>query len=278
MWWRFLIEIRDRYFQDRIYDQAAQLAYYFLLSLFPFLYVVFTVLGYLPFSSDMVLEMIQPYAPESTYRLLQENLYIILDRQNGGVLSISIIATIYLANMMFHSVIRILNHAYQVKESRPFWRDLLLGMVLMTGLLLAIVVSLALSLYGHAIGKQVFFLFSVTPYFLTIWNWIRWLISSTFLWLMFWTLYQFTPNTKISFWQAFPGSIFATLGWQLSSLLFSYYVSLGNYSVIYGNLSAIIILLTWFYLSAMILILGGVINATICNVFEKKEKKSDDSL
>lgn len=272
MWWRFLKEIQDRYFQDRIYDQSAQLAYYFLLSLFPFLYVVFTVLGYLPFSSDMVLEMIRPYAPESTYRLLQENLQVILDQQSGGVLSVSIIATIYLANMMFQSVIRILNHAYKVKENRPFWRDLLLGMVLMTGLLLAIVVSLALSLYGHAIGEQVFLLFSVTPYFQMIWTWIRWLLSSIFLWLMFLILYQFTPNTKVSFWQAFPGSLFATLGWQLSSLLFSYYVSFGNYSVIYGNLSAIITLLGWFYLSAMILILGGVINAVICNLSAEKEK------
>lgn len=262
--WKLIRSMINRYLQDRIYDQAAQLAYYFLLSLFPFLFLVFTILGYLPFSSEMVLELIRPYAPESTYKLIQENLHVILDRQNGKALSLSILGTIYLATIMFQSVIRILNRAYSVKEHRPFWKEFLIGSVLMTGLLLSIVISLFLSLYGHEIGRQVFSLFGISPYFFTIWTWIRWFFSTVFLWLMFLVLYIFTPNIYVSFTQALPGSIFATLGWQLSSYLFSSFVSIGNYTVVYGNLSAIIILLGWFYLSAMILILGGVLNAVIC--------------
>lgn len=268
-----LIDIKNRYIEDRIYDQSAQLAYYFLFSLLPFLYLAFTLFGFLPISSGVILELIEPYAPQSTYQLIKENLMIILDQQHGKELSISILSTIYLATMMFQSVIRILNRAYRVEKTRPFWKDFLLGIILMTGLLFAIIVSLFLSLYGHEIGRQVFFLFDISPYFFTIWTWIRWLLSTFFIWLAFLTLYVFTPNTKITFKQAFPGALFSTLGWQLSSLSFSYYVSFNDYTVLYGNLGAIIILLLWFYISAMILILGGVLNASICSIRAKKKEK-----
>lgn len=134
MFWVFIRELKQRILKERLYDLAAQLAYYFLMSLFPFLLFTVTVLAYLPVSSDNILRLIQPFAPEDTYVLVENNLRVILDQQRGGIFSVSLIVTLYLASIAFQSVIRILNNAYQVEQTRPFLIQWLLGIVLMMGL------------------------------------------------------------------------------------------------------------------------------------------------
>lgn len=269
----FVKELKKRAVEDQVFDLSAQLAYYLLLSLFPFLLLTVTLLGFLPVSSQNVLDMIRPYAPPSTYELLKDNLALILDERQGGVLSVSLVVTVYLAFVVFLSIIRIMDNAYQVKEDRPFWKEAILGLFLMFGLLVALVISLMLSVFGQIIAENVFQLFGVTRGFYEVWTWIRWLLSSFILFLVFLSLYKFAPNIKVTLKQALPGAVFATLGWQFGSLGFSYYVSLDNYTLIYGNLGAIIILVGWFYLSAMILILGGLANATLCKLKAEAAKK-----
>ncbi|MBD1373827.1 YihY/virulence factor BrkB family protein [Hazenella sp. IB182357] len=261
----FLRELKDRFVGDHLFDSAAQLAYYFLMSLFPFLFVAFTFLGYLPVSSFEILEMVKPYAPANTYELISSNLTVVLDEQRGDILSVGIFVTIYLASAAFQSMIRILNKVYQVKQNRPFWKSMVIGIVLMFGLLLALVISLILPVFGKIIGDFVASFFGLTNWFHAIWSWIRWLLSSLVILAVFILLYKYAPNTKVRMIQAIPGALFTTLGWQLSSLGFSYYVSFNDYTLIYGNLGGLIILVVWFYLSALILIIGGVLNATLCH-------------
>lgn len=268
----FVKEFKTRVVEDHVFDMSAQLAFYFLMSLFPFLLLAVTLLGFLPYSSDNVLEIVRPYAPPSTYELIESNLEVILDERRSGILSFSFIATTYLASAGFHSIIRILNNAYQVKNDRPFWKEIILGFFLMLGLLMGLVISLILPVFGKLIGEYVFQLMGLANWFSEMWNWIRWLLSSFVLFLVFLSLYKFAPNTNITLRQALPGSFFATVGWQLSSWGFSYYVSLNNYSLIYGNLGGIIILVGWFYLSALILILGGLTNATMCKLRAREQR------
>lgn len=262
----FIFEFIGRLKDQQIFDLSAQLAYYFLMSIFPFLLLAVTLLGYLPISSSDVLQFVRPYAPEDTYKLLASNLAIILDEQRGGVLSFSVIATTYLASAGFQSIIRIMDTAYQVEEDRPFWKELFLGFFLMLGILFALIISLILPVFGKIIGNYLLVLFGLTDGSLTVLNWTRWLLSSCVLLIVFISLYKFSPNLKVKFRQALPGALFATIGWQLSSLGFAYYVSPSRYSHIYGNLGGLIILMIWFYLTAMILILGALINATLSKV------------
>ncbi|RAL27057.1 YihY/virulence factor BrkB family protein [Thermoflavimicrobium daqui] len=265
---RFLREFIDRFIQDRVLDLAAQLAYYFLLSLFPFLFLVFNTMGYLPFSSEQILDLIHPYAPPSTYELIKSNLVQILDVKNGRALSLSVLASLYLASLAFQSIIRALNRAYRVKQTRSVWADIVLGLFLMFGLFVALIFSLLLPIIGQIIGEFSVYLFGLDPTYF-IWNTIHWLISSLVIWLVFLCLYIFAPNTKVRFYQALPGAIFATLGWQISSFGFSYYVSINNYTLLYGNLGGIMILVGWFYVSAFVLIIGGQINAILCQLSKK---------
>lgn len=267
-----VMTITDRYFEDQIGDLAAQLAYYLLLSLFPFLLLAVTIIGYFPISGAELLETIQPYAPPSTYELIRSNLHIITSQKSGKVLSISLIATIYIASLVFHSIIRILNNAYQVKRDRPFLKQLLVGFFLMVGILIGLMVSLAVSVFGDLLANTLFPWFGATPGFIELWLLLRWLVGSLILFVIFYSLYIFAPHTHVGFRRAIPGALFATLGWQVSSYFFGVYVSqFGNYTMVYGNLGGLMILLGWFYLSALILILGGMINATLCQINIKRE-------
>ncbi|MGA8942437.1 MAG: YihY/virulence factor BrkB family protein [Thermoactinomyces sp.] len=262
----FFRELKRRIFEERLYDLSAQLAYYFLMSLFPFLLLAVTLLGYLPISEENILRLIEPYAPADTYALVEYNLSIVLGKQQGGIFSVSLFITLYLASIAFQSIIRILNNAYRVERNRPFIKQWFLGVLLMFGLLLAVLVSLLLPVFGKVIGEFVFSLLGMSHFFYEVWIWLRWLISSFVLFLVFLSVYKFAPNIKIPFKEALPGALFATFGWQLSSLGFAYYVTLNNYAHIYGNLGALIVMVGWFYLSALILILGGMINATLSQI------------
>jgi membrane protein len=259
----FLREFKKRALEDRIFDLAAQLAYYFLMSLFPFLLLAVTLLGFLHVSSQKVLAVISPYAPPHTYDLIASNLADVLDKRRGGVLSISLVGTLYLATVAFRSVIRSLDSAYRVREDRSLWKEFVLGFFLMTGLLVALLVSLVLSVFGQHVGE---FVFSLIGHDSWLWGPTRWLLSTLVLLFVFISLYKFAPNTRVLFRQALPGAVFATLGWQLISLGFSFYVRLNDYSLIYGNLGGIIVLVVWFYLTALILIAGGLINAVLCQM------------
>jgi membrane protein len=257
---------------NQVFDIAAQLSYYILLSFFPFLLLAVTLIGYLPYSSENVLSVLKPVIPSSTYHLIENNLVSILDEQNGGLLSFSIISSIYTASLAFQSIIRSLDLAYQVKKNRSFWKGALLGFFLMSGLLAGLLVSLGLSVFGQLLASYFLGKIALDAWFVHLWVYVRWFISSALVFLVLLSVYIMAPHTKVTFVQALPGAIFATIGWQLSSLAFSYYASFNNYSLLYGNLGGIIILTGWFYISSLVLIVGGHINAS-CS--EEKLAKQD---
>src|SRR5690606_38463756 len=129
-------------------------------------------------------------------------------------------------------------------------------------MIFVIVVALVLPVFGKQIGFFLFSYFGLSGPFLDIWNTLRWLVSSIILFIVFTGLYWIAPNKKLTCVSVIPGAIFATVGWILTSLAFSFYVSnFGNFSATYGSIGAVIVLMIWFYLSGIIIILGGEINA-----------------
>lgn len=260
----FLSEVRDEFLKFPIFDLSAQLAYYFLISFFPFSLLLVTLLGYLPFTSDDVLHMIHSYMPSLSNKILKANLEVILDKDSLALFSLSLLATIYLASIAFQSLIRVLDIVYRVEESRTLWKEWVVGILLMMGLLLGLVLSLILSVFGDVISNPFFHVRSHILFpWETIWIGARWLVSSLILMWLFLCLYIFSPNVKVAVKDAIPGSIFTTFAWQISSLLFSYYIDFVDYSYIYGKLGSAMILVGWFYWSSIVLIIGGLMNAVL---------------
>jgi membrane protein len=257
-------ELFKRFKEDEISSLAAELAYFFLLSLFPFLIFLMNLLAYLPLSSDVVLDFVAQYAPGNTMKLIENNVRHIIETQNVTLLSFGVIGTIWSASNGINAIVRAFNKAYQVEENRHFLVARLMSILLTFAMILVILVALLLPVFGREIGLFIFQAFGFTEVFLTIWNTIRWLLSAVILCIVFTGLYFIAPNKRMKISEAYPGALFATVGWIVVSLLFSYYVgNFGNFSVTYGSLGGVIILLIWFYLSAVIIILGGEINAIL---------------
>ncbi|WP_027410731.1 YihY/virulence factor BrkB family protein [Anoxybacteroides tepidamans] len=258
----FIREMVKRFQEDEVSRLSAELAYFFLLSLFPFLIFLFTLLAYLPIPHEDVLSVIRQYAPKEAMDLIEANIHYIMDHQNGKLLSLGIIGALWSASNGIDAIVRAFNRAYDVEESRSYIVARGMSILLTFGMMAVIVVALLLPVFGKAVGLFLSSVIGVSDTFLTVWGMFRWAVSSLILFIVFTSLYYFAPNKRLRYKDVLGGALFATVGWIVTSLAFSYYVeSFARYTSMYGSLGGIIILMVWFYLSGMIIVLGGELNA-----------------
>lgn len=260
----FLGQLIQRFLAHEVPGLAAQLSFYFILAIFPFFIFSFSLLAYLPISTEEVLRFLSQYVPREALPVLETNLRSVLDVKRGELLSLGFIVTLWSSSNGSWAIMHALNRAYDVAEKRNFIHARLVSFFLTFSMAIALAIALLLPVFGKWIGYWLFSLLGFTEAFLKVWSLLRWLISFAVILVIFAYLYFVAPNKKLSLDEVWPGALFATLGWHLVSYLFSYYVSnFGNFSATYGSLGGIIILLFWFYLSGIILILGGEINALL---------------
>ncbi|MCJ7840829.1 YihY/virulence factor BrkB family protein [Lederbergia sp. NSJ-179] len=243
---------------------AAQLAYFFLLSLFPLLIFIATLLPYTPLSQDDLFNMIKDFAPEETFNMIQHTLDEIMEGRSGGLLSFGIIGTIWSASNGMNGLMRSLNRAYNVEEKRPYLIARGLAIILTIAMIFVFLLALLVPVFGKQLGMLVFSNLGFSSQFLQIWGIIRWTLTPIILFFVFLFIYFLAPSIKVKFITAAPGALFASLGWIIVSFGFSYYVSeFANYTSTYGSLGAIIVLMLWFYISAIIIMVGGELNSLI---------------
>lgn len=257
-----LRQLFNRYLTFKVYDLSAQMAYYFLLSVFPFLVAIYSLLPYLPLNEDYILELVQPFAPEATYRLIENTISYFLVHQKQNLLSYSFITSVWLASMGFQSMKRILNIAYNIETKKSLFKQAIEGVLLTIGFMIVILFSVIIPVIERMIRDYLDDVFTVQS-FQSFWTFFQWGIGSVFIVIFLIGLYYFSPNVKLKVKNVLPGAIFATIGWQFVSLQFASFVSFNNYSAFYGQLGGIVVLMLWFYLSAMIIIVGGLLNTII---------------
>lgn len=267
-WLLFLDQMGFRFTDDNVSSIGSQLAYYLILSIFPFLIFLLNLVQYTPLASNDVLSTLVSVLPGDTANMITDIVNGIINSSSGTLLSISALAGIWTASSGIMHLIKAINKAYDYDEQRSF---ILLRLVaLIFTLILAIVIVLVFGslIFGELIGVKLFTLLNFSQGFKIIWPALRIGIALLFMMVTFALLYKFAPafpkGSRTSFKGAVPGAIFVTLGWTISSLLFAFYVNnFGKYSVTYGSLGGIIVFLIWLYISSIIIILGGEVNATI---------------
>lgn len=157
-----------------------------------------------------------------------------------------------------------LNKAYDKEETRPYWKVKGISVLFTIVLALMILISFVLLIFGRMIGEALYKWTRLPGNFDMIWGIVQYVIPLCTLAFAFALLYLFTPNQRLKFKEVIPGAAFATIGWIVTSMLFSVYVNhFGSYTKTYGSIGGIIVLLTWLYLSSIVLVLGGEINATL---------------
>lgn len=243
---------------------GSQLAFFFLLSLFPLLIFLFTLLPYLNLDQSEIFMFIRDYAPESVALLIEDTVGEILSSRNTGLLSIGAVATVWSASKGMNALTKALNRSYFTEESRSYIVARGMSVVFTIMLISVLVVALVLPVFGKQIGIFAFSYMGLEANFLYLWNSLRWIIPPFLIFGVFTIIYWLVPNLKLHIKSVIPGAAFATVGWIVTSVGFSYYVgSFGNYSSTYGSIGAIIVLMIWLYFSAIILMLGGQINAVM---------------
>lgn len=248
--------------EDDLTGLSAQLAYFFLLSLFPLLIVLLTLLPYISIPHQDILGLFSGFAPAEVMDLIESNISYVMNNRNGGLLSFGIIGTIWSASTGISAIVRAFNKAYNVKESRSYIVAQGMSILLTFGAIFVFILAIVLPVFGKAIGIFLFSKLGFANEFLTVWKALSWLVSTIILFLIFTILYWIAPNVKLRCRSAFPGATFATIGWIISSLGLSFYVErISNYSLTYGGIGTIIVLMIWLYISAFIIIIGGEINA-----------------
>lgn len=243
---------------------GAQLAYYFLLSLFPLLIFALALLPYLDITQAQLLDMFREFAPGDAMSLIETTVSEVATGESAGLLSIGILGTLWSASNGMNAIMKAFNNAYEVEETRSFIIARGMAVVWTIVMVLIFVVALLLPIFGQQIGELIFSWFGLSDTFLTIWTVLRFAITPFVLFVAFVGLYAFVPNVKIRFISVIPGAVFAALGWLLTSSLFSFYVgNFGNYSASYGSIGGIIVLMIWLYLSGIIILVGAQVNATM---------------
>jgi membrane protein len=259
---RGLILLWKRIGEDDILGLAAQIAYFLLLSLFPLLIFLVTLIPYLPITQEQMLGVVADFAPGETMSFIETNLNEIISHQNGTLLSFGIIATVWSASNGLNAIIRALNKAYDVKESRSFIVARGMSILFTFAMIFVFVIALLLPVFGKHIGLFLFTKLGLSSQFLAFWNMVRWLLSALIIFIVFLVLYWIAPNKRFKCIDAVPGAVFSTISWLIVSSGFSFYVSnFGNYSAMYGSIGAVIVMMIWFYLSGIIILIGGEVNA-----------------
>ena len=263
-------ELSKRVFNEVLDDdclgQAAQLAYYFLFALFPFLLFLTTLLAYIPVPQllDQIINLLSQTLPTEALSLVQDHLRTLVSQPRGGILSFGIIAALWTASSAILAVAEGLNRAYDVQESRSWWKVRGLAMLLVIGLSLFLIAAMVLLLFGPQLGGWIASAVRLGEVFALTWNIVRWPVIIVLLMMGLAILYYFAPDVEQRWRWVTPGSVFAVLGWILTSLGFSYYVAnFASYNATYGGIGAVIVLLTWFYLTAIFILVGGEVNAEI---------------
>ncbi|MCI2779692.1 YihY/virulence factor BrkB family protein [Clostridium perfringens] len=260
----FLVMFIKKIGDDDIFALGAQLAYYMVLSFIPFLMFLMTLVGFSHLNSDAVLNLLSNVMPTEAFNLIQSTVIEIVDREQTGLLWISIALAIWVSSSGFKAVIKGLNKAYGVKETRSYIKLKLISMIYTILLALIVIATLFLFVFGDVIGYFFIKVLEHPEFIYYIWNMLRYVVVILIMILFFMFLYNATPCVRLGWLEVIPGAVITTLGWISISYIFAYYVNnFSNYSRLYGSLGAVFMFMTWMFITSMILILGGEINAVL---------------
>ena len=277
-----LKELYIRFENHELSALGAQMTYYLILSMFPFLIFMMTLISYTPVTSEDILRHVEPLLATNAYLMIEGFLNEMLSANTKTLLSFGMLGTIWASSTGVKAVIRGLNKAYDTEEKRPFWKIRGIAILLTLGLGAVILISLAMLIFGQMIGDKLFKFFQYPAHFRSTWDLGTNLIPLLILFTVFIFIYRRIPIQYVSFREAIPGATFSTLGWVITSILFAYYVNnFANYTKIYDSIGGIIVLLIWLYISSIITLFGGEINAALSklrngdkSIQKKKEKPS----
>jgi membrane protein len=268
--------------EDDLLGHASELAFNFLLALFPLIILLLSLFGLFALHQAQLLDRFMSYVsdllPPVAFALFSRTVAEIVRTTGGGKLTFSIVLTLWFASGGMSSMMSTLNGAYRVQETRRFLRVRTLALGLTIAISILLVSALLLVLVGGYLSKLLAAYLGLQSAVVIVWWVLEWIAVLLFLSLSFSLIYFFGPNLKGQRWYWItPGSVFGVLSWLAASGAFRYYLRFfDSYSKTYGSLGAVMVLLVWLYVTALAFLIGGEINAKIEHAGRLRGRRSGE--
>lgn len=273
----FLDRLYNRIFEEGIFNSSAQVAFYFAFALFPFLLFLISLFGLVLDTADQLRQELFWYLgqimPASAYDLVRNTIKEVTENSSGGKLTIGLVIALWSASVGIDNIRIALNSVYNLKEKRSYVKTKLLSLVMTLALTVFVMIALGIILYGSQLLTFILSSLSLPippPFVLGILQ-----VSTILLVLIisFGLIYNYTPSYDNPHWVWItPGTVTGIALWLLVSTAFRIYLQyFDSYAKTYGSLGAVIILMLWLYLTAVVILVGGLTNSIFENMSRDNE-------
>jgi len=246
---------------DDVLGLSAELAYYFFFSLFPIMLFITPMLSFFGDEQEIVngvLTQLGTAIPPEAQALVADVVRSVVTTNAPGLMSIGALLALWAGSNVFNNLINSLNKAYDIEETRPFWKRRLIAMAMVIVAGLVVGTSTIAVVVGDRIIDWAGALFGLDASTRVLLIVAQYVIAFVMLVGMAWVTYRVLPNTRQNWRHILAGALFTTIVWAIVTLGFKIYVvNFGNYSATYGTIGGIIVLLTWMYLTMVVLLAGG---------------------
>lgn len=270
-------------FAHDVGKNAAALAYHLLFALFPLLIFLSNLLGLLDLNVTAITQTLQRFLPRDVVDIIETYLDYVSHTSSHSLMWFALVFSVWFPMRAAKGLMDDVRLAYRLGKPKHPIAYTIRQLIYTVVLFLVIGLTLILSTMGKHVLSYINLLIPektlrISEYFLGIWHYLRFIPIALLMLAALGTLYAAALDKRQPIKSIMPGIIFALFAWMMVSVGFSFYVEhFANYSVIYGALGAVIILLMWLYMTAVILILGAELNSALQTVRNSINSTDDDS-
>ena len=256
---------------DSISALSAHAAFFIVLSFFPFVMFLLTLLSYIPFFSELPATFEIDFLPKAVSDIILQAFTELSKRANGTILSVTVVLSVWSASRGILSLTRGLNSIHNIRETRNYFVTRLLATLYTLLLAVLLLIMMLIFVFGNQITLWFMERFPQIGDFALLIISLRTAVGIGVLIFFFLLMFISLPNRKTGILRELPGAVIAAAGWVGFSFLFSFYVdNLSNYTAIYGSLTTIVLCMLWLYACMYILYIGAEVNAVLDNPLIRK--------
>jgi membrane protein len=265
-WRDLVVKTYHEVVDDDVLGMAAQLSYYFFLALFPAILFLLALASFFPLQSltDDLSRVLGPVVSPEVLKLIQDQMRRLGNAESGGLLTFGVLGALWSSSAALVSIVSALNRAFDIEESRPWWKVRLLAMGLTVGLAVFILAALTLVLAGPTIATYLDERLGMGSALKWTWVIVQWPVALGLVALALGLLFYFGPDADQDWAWITPGALLGSGLWMLVSLATKVYVAnFSDYNAAYGSVGAVMVVLLWLYVSSIAILVGAELNAEI---------------
>lgn len=261
---RFITHIVNRYIRHDVDRQGAALAYYLLFAIFPFLIFLSSLLGLLELDISAIVQALSPILPVQVLEVAETYLNYVSQTSSSTILWFSLVFTIYFPMRAAKCLMFAVRRAYHLPAPKNRFIYTFKILLYTVFLLVTIALSLVLATVGERVLEILGRWIDLPVLFVELWMNLRFVVLGVVVFAAVGLLYVMAQDERQSAGDVLPGAAFSLVVWLVLSAVYSFYVeNFSNYSLIYGTLGTVIVLLIWLYLTAVVLIMGAEMNDSL---------------